>query len=220
LLGGVGVALRCPSAQSGGPLARVYSDIDLATTRRASLALATTLHELGYLGEERFNALHGHSRMMFTGRSGAHVDVFVDRFAMCHQLELTSRLAVHESTLSLADLLLTKLQVAELNEKDVTDGAALLLDHPLSEDESGINVAYVKAVLCRDWGWWRTVSDNLRELPGHLGERLAAASVSRVVERVSQLLAAVDDAPKSLRWKTRAKLGDRIPWRDLPEESR
>jgi len=219
VLGGIGVVLRCPSARPGAPLARAYSDIDVVTTRRAGPLLTEALEALGYASEERFNALHGHSRMIFDHPEGIHVDVFVDRFVMCHSLDLAARLELHDATLPLADLLLTKLQVAELNEKDVTDTAALLLDHELTSDETGINVGYVTSVLSADWGWWRTVSHNLRALPNHLEGRLSNDAAARVAERATRLAQLVDEAPKSLRWRLRAKAGDKLAWREEPEES-
>lgn len=220
LLGGVAVAVRCPSAAAGGPFARAYSDIDLVTISSSVERLGSALAELGYEPATRFNAAHGHSRLMFDREEdGAHVDVFVRRFTMCHALDLGDRLSEDELTIPLADLLLTKLQVAELNEKDVTDASALLSDHSLTADESGINVRYLTGILGRDWGWWRTVTDNLRALPGHLQGRVEGARADMVVERISELESAIDEAPKSLRWKARAKAGSRLPWRDVPEES-
>ena len=219
VLGGIAVALRCPSARDPELLARSYSDIDLVTDKKSGPILSRTLEQLAYAPERRFNALHGHSRLMFDRADGMHVDVFVGEFVMCHRLELASRLDLHDATLPLADLLLTKLQVAELNEKDVTDAAALLLDHDLSADESGINTDYITGILSRDWGWWRTVSHNLASLPGYVIKRLPEREAEIVAARVEQLQVVIEQAPKSLRWKARAKAGDRIPWRDDPEES-
>jgi hypothetical protein len=219
VLGGIGVALRCPSARPPGELARGFSDIDLVTMRNGGQGLGDVLSDLGYLGETRFNAMHGHSRLLFDHPDGTHIDVFIGRFEMCHSLDLDLRLDLHEETVSLADLLLTKLQVAQLNEKDVTDAAALLLDHPLSADESGINLGYVAGLLSRDWGWWRTVTENLRALPAHLSDRLPRDSWEAVDAQVTVLMQAIEAAPRSLRWRARAKAGDRLPWREEPEES-
>jgi putative nucleotidyltransferase-like protein len=218
-LGGIAVALRCPSARSPGALARTYSDVDLVTNRASVAALETALERLGYEPQERFNALHGHARKLFDRRDGVHVDVFVDEFAMCHRLQLAPRLTIHETTVSLADLFLTKLQVAQLNEKDVTDATALLVDHDLMPDETGINRDYVVALLARDWGWWRTVTPNLAAVLSRMDNRLTPAESSRVERRVTSLLDAIDKAAKSFRWRARAKAGDRIPWRDDPEET-
>lgn len=209
LLGGVAVAARCPSAADGGTFAREYSDIDLVTTSSSVEQLGSALVGLGYEPAARFNASHGHSRLMFDREADdAHLDIFVRRFTMCHELDLGGRLSEDDLTIPLADLLLTKLQVAELNEKDVTDASALLTDNQLTADESGINVTYLTGIVGKDWGWWRTVTDNLQALPGHLGGRVDDARAEVVVQRITELMSAIDQAPKSLRWKARAKAGN------------
>ena len=218
LLGGVAVALRCPSARRP-PLARDYHDLDLATTGAHAHRLSQVLAAAGFSPEERFNNLHGRSRMMFTGPDGVHVDVLVDEFVMCHTLSLSRRLPLHKDTLSLADLLLTKLQIAELNQKDAVDVAALLLDHPLTEDEAGINRKYVVQVVSNDWGWWRTVTENLQRMDGlvpSLG--LLSEEAELVQARLHELSDSIAAGKRSLRWRMRARLGDRVPWRFDPEE--
>ena len=219
LLGGLAIAIRCQSARDGGPLARSYSDVDIITSRQGAKGLARALEQLGYEAEARFNAVHGHSRMMFAHPRGPHVDVFIDRFVMCHSLGLADRLTLHDTTLSLADLLLTKLQVAQLNAKDVTDASALLLDHPLSDDETGINADYICRLLCQDWGWWRTMTENLEKVTLHSPADLTPQATATVTRQIGGLLAAIERAPKRMRWRARAKAGDRVPWRDEPEES-
>jgi hypothetical protein len=217
-LGGVAIALRCPSA-SDPVLARPYDDLDLVTDRGSARGVGEALAELGYGAYERFNALHGHARMMFSGRDGAHVDVLVDAFVMCHRLDLRRRLTIDAETLTVSDLLLTKLQIAQLNRKDVVDVAALLVDHPVTGDETGINADYVAGLLANDWGWWRTATDNLAmvgELAGDLG--LNAEATARVEERLGALSERIEGEKKTLRWRTRARVGDRVAWRLEPEE--
>jgi hypothetical protein len=220
VLGGLAVKLHCPSAEHRG-LARGYGDLDFCGRRQESGQVKQVFADLGYAGQQRFNALYGFKRLMFDdpGRN-IHVDVFLDVFQMCHRLDLGERLARAPLTLPLADLLLTKLQVVQLNEKDVQDIYALLLDHPLAEDDDAeaINVGRVVEVCADDWGWYRTVSQTLascRELaPRYLeGEALRLAS-----DRLAELAERIAAAPKSLRWKLRARVGERVRWYELPEE--
>lgn len=219
-LGGVAVAMRCEHARTPGPLARTWSDLDLMIDRASTAVIGGAMEAAGYEGERRFNALHGHARMMFARPDGAHVDVFVEEFAMCHKLSLGPRLHVHDATVPLADLLLTKLQVAELNAKDVTDAAALLLDHELTDDERGINVAYIGELVGQDWGWWRTVDENVRKLGSLIvGLPLDPDRAAHLRAQMDELLGCMERAPKSMRWRIRARAGDRLPWRDEPEES-
>lgn len=219
LLGGVGVALRCPSAVTGSPLSRPYQDLDIVTSRRSASAMEQTLLDGGYESDREFNAAHGRTRMLFCGADGGHVDVFIGTFAMCHVLELDKRLELQAETLPPVDLLLTKLQIAQLNRKDVVDVVALLLDHDVTTDDTGINVDYLCEILCADWGWWRTVSENVTRTLEHLPSLgLDASAVDVVEQRAIRIVGEVERRPKTLRWRMRARVGDRVPWRDEPEE--
>lgn len=217
LLGGAAVALRCPSTASG-PLHRTLHDVDLVTASRTAYDLGRLLAKLGYRPEVRFNALHGRHRMLFTGPDGLHLDVMVGDFQMCHKLVLRKRLTLDPTTLTLADLLLTKLQIAELNRKDATDVAGILHDHDLSTSGAGVDLPYMTRLLGTDWGWWRTVTANLELLPSVLPEELDSTSQNRILDQAAALRGAIDDHKKSLAWRMRARVGDRIPWRMDPEE--
>src|ERR1700712_1413801 len=157
LTGGVAVALRCPSA-AGAPLAREYKDIDVVTVSAGRDATASLLESLGYVGDREFNTLHGSRRLFFWDEANQRqLDVFVDQAKLCHEIDFRPRLEVGERTLSLADLLLMKLQVVETTEKDLIDVCAILGDHDLSGDESGVNSAYLASLAAGDWGLWRTL---------------------------------------------------------------
>ncbi len=128
--------------------------------------------------------------------------MFVDNLRMCHSLGLRNRLGVNEVMLPLADLLLTKTQVAELTEKDIQDILVMLLDCDLRADDTGINTSYIADVLGRDWGFWRTVTENL----GHVRARADtlvtdAEQRSRIVSALEALTKAIEGEPKSLRWR-------------------
>jgi hypothetical protein len=218
-LGGVAIALLCPSAAQP-PLSRSYGDLDLATPKGHARRLEARLQELGFVPDARFNALHGRRRMMFEAPAhGWSMDVFVEEFAMCHALPLGDRLGSPPYTLTPADLALTKLQIVELNNKDAVDLAALFLDIEITADESGIDVGYISALLAKDWGWWRTVTGNLtwlEEVVPSLG--LDAAASTRVLAEIDSLRRSIDQRQKSLRWRARANVGDRMLWHEQPEE--
>lgn len=219
-LGGVAVAIRCPSSRHP-PLARSYADIDLATTRSAKDRVVELLESLGYRSDREFNGLHGHRRLYFWDES-AHrqVDVFVDEANLCHRIELKGRLEAVPLTLSLADLTVLKLQVVETNEKDYLDLCAIFADHELTPDDSGINLPYIVELTSATWGLWRTlgmVGEHTerfaRELSGFEAGGLVAAKLRR-------LRSELEAAPKSRAWKLRARIGDRKRWYELPEEVR
>jgi hypothetical protein len=178
--------------------------------RRDARAITGFLEGRGYTANKRFNALHGDTRMIFHGPAGK-LDVFVGAFSMCHALELDKRLELDSPALTATDLLLTKLQIVELNAKDAHDASVLLTEHSLEPgDGDQIDVAYVARLTGDDWGLWRTVTGTLRRL---------ADLYPAVAGRCRELLSAIDAAPKSRRFKLRARIGERVVWYELPEET-
>src|SRR5512143_401655 len=138
VLGGLAVSLTCPSAATHPRLKRPYVDIDLVGLTRDGPRVGVFFTKLRYIPDQRFNALHGLTRLLFYNPAdGGHVDVFLDRFQMCHTLDLRQRLLEGYVTLTLADLLITKLQIVEMNLKDMQDCLAILLDHELGPEAPG-----------------------------------------------------------------------------------
>ena len=219
LTGGVAIARICPSAVSHPRLRREYSDIDFIGTSRAAGEIEGFFAAIGYLPDDEFNSLHGEHRLFFTDADrNREADVFLDQVRACHTLDLRERLTVWETTLPPADLLLSKLQVVETNEKDFQDIFAILLDHPLTDDDAGISLARITDICAKDWGWWRTVTMVIEKSAARAEETLEPSEAQVVKGRLEELRAAIEDAPKSRRWKLRARVGDRVPWHDDPEE--
>lgn len=218
ILGGVAVALLCPSSRRP-PLRREYADIDLATTGSAREGVVELMKSLGYAGDREFNMLHGHRRLYFWDEGNRRqVDVFVDEANLCHRIDLKRRIETVPLTVSLADLTVLKLQIVETNEKDYLDICAIFADHEVTDDESGVNVAHIADLTAGDWGLWRTlemVAERSREfaltLPGF-------DSADLVAERLQALRSALADVPKSRRWKLRARVGEKKRWYEIPEE--
>ncbi len=221
LIGGLAVALHEHTA-TPPELRRAYADIDIVIGRKEGRGAKKALTGLGYTPNDRFNALRGDRRLLFYDTAnGRQLDVFVGTFAMCHTLDLSGRLALHPDTLCVADLVLTKLQIVEINTKDLVDAAQLLRNHQLGRDDADrdeLSLDRLCAVTSADWGWYTTLSDNLAKLAAFaqdaLGEpdRVAAADRARAIQR------AIDEPAKSLRWKARARIGRHAPWYELPEE--
>jgi hypothetical protein len=204
LLGGAAVVVH----SSGVPY-REIGDLDAVTGRKDVKRLTAVLQERGYEAETRFNALHGDRRLIFHGPAGK-LDVFVERFEMCHRLELGPRLALDSPTIPVTDLLVTKLQVVELNEKDARDLAELLRHHSLGAGEGDhFDTTRLGALVGEDWGLWRTLTGTLDRLP---------TLVADVGEQAAALRRALDDAPKGRRWRMRARVGERKRWYELPDD--
>jgi hypothetical protein len=221
LFGGVAIWL-CSGERTRSALGRTYADVDVVAHRRGSRALRGLLENEGYVPERTFNATHGASRLLYHAPDGTfHVDVFLDHFAMSHELDFESRLELEPLTLPAADLLLAKLQVAEIDHKDLADAAMLLLEHELgdNDDIGTLNTAYVSAVCAADWGPFTTVGDNLDALERVKPElALDDAPRAAVGDAISSLREQLEQAPKSRSWRLRAKVGRRKRWYELPEE--
>jgi hypothetical protein len=220
LVGGVAIWLR-GSATARAALGRRYPDVDVVAHKRQSRALRSVLEEAGFTPERVFNATHGARRLLYYAPGGWQVDVFLDTFEMSHTLDLGARLEAEPDTLAAAELLLTKLQIAEINAKDLSDIAMLLWDHqPGDADGPGqLNLTPVTARCATDWGLYTTVCDNLGACADTLGDLVATpADRERIAGRIAAVSHAVTSAPTSLSWQLRAKVGRRVRWYQLPEE--
>jgi hypothetical protein len=218
LLGGVAIRLRAPG-ELPPAFRRTYGDLDFATTKKAVGPATGLFRAEGYVPHTAFNALHGGDRLLFfDDDNGRQVDVFVGAFSMCHKIPLDARIAVDPTSIPLAELLLTKLQVVELNEKDVLDALALLHDHPVEEsDGDALNAARVADLCAADWGLWRTITGNLDACCA-LAPGYDVPNRAEVEARLEQLLNRIEAEPKSRAWRLRSKIGDRKRWYELPEE--
>jgi putative nucleotidyltransferase-like protein len=214
ILGGVAIAILAGEALPE-PLRRTYADIDLAIKPDDGGRARSLLIALGYEPDRGFNSLHGSRRLLFYDMAnGRRLDVFVGVFKMCHELDLRDRLEVVPNTLAPADLLLTKLQIVELNQKDLIDVVALV-------DVCGmdtLDLQRIEQVTGADWGWHTTVADNLERVAAAAAELLIEDDAAIVRKRVDAIRQAIDRAPKSLGWKVRARVGRRVQWYELPEE--
>lgn len=221
LIGGLAIALRCPDMGKHG-LARDYHDVDVCARSRDGKKMDTAMAALGLEPHKHFNAMNYGRQMMYSNPvTGLHVDVFLDVLRMCQELPLSDRLAVDDHpALPVADLTLSKLQIVELTVKDKTDLLALLLEHALMPgDEAGLNVDRVTDVCRANWGWWQSSHLTLEACRAHAATCLDPAALNLVSERIAALAEAIDAAPKTVRWKTRARIGTRAKWYELPEET-
>jgi hypothetical protein len=218
LLGGVAIKLRA-AAEFPAAFARSYADIDFVTAKKTAGPAAELFRAEGYTPHVAFNALHGQERLLFfDDEHDRQVDVFVGAFSMCHRIPLNDRLEVDPLSIPLAELLLTKLQVIELNEKDVRDTLALLHDHPVgTQDGDTLNADRIAALCCADWGLCRTITQNLRDCRA-FADTYDMPDREVVQQRLDMLLERIDAEPKTRGWKLRAKIGDRKRWYELPEE--
>ena len=232
LLGGLGVRVLCPGFPPRLPAGQ---DMDLACASKGRRDVAAYLEQSGCVPDKMFNSLNGDRQMYFTAPSGRPIDVMVDRLVMCHTLDLRPSFGNSSLTLDAADLLLSKLQIIELNAKDARDITHLLCGVPVGESADGpvksagtvdsagtvIDPRRFGEILAGDWGWWRTTTGNLEKLPALLAqspEMVPPQPRFDALKQAARLLEVAKSVPKSMKWKLRANVGDRVRWYELPEE--
>ena len=220
VIGGVAVKLHCPSAEHRS-MARTYGDVDFIGYRNQRTDIARLMEDLGYEPNRRFNALQGHRRLLFDHPDlGYDADVMLDVFVMCHELNLVGRLERDEYTVPIEELLLSKMQVVELNEKDLKDSFAMLHDHDIAEidDVDIIDPSFIAKLCSDDWGWYKTLTMNIDKMTDLAPDYLEEKEREAVVERLARLRQVIEEAPKSTKWKMRARIGEKRRWYQLPED--
>ncbi len=194
---------------------RVFTDIDYAAYGKNRNKLVPFFESQGYTLEKRAAMISGGSRMIFFAGRIPMIDVFFDKLDYNHPIDYRGRLELHPYCVSLADLMLQKLQIVQINDKDLKDAMLLLLAAPLSDtDKDGINTRYIAKLFSEDWGFYHTGTTNLARIKEAMPSVKALADDQRAIigAKADALLKIIEDAPKPGKWKGRAKIGTQKPW--------
>jgi hypothetical protein len=168
-----------------------------------------------------FNALHGTRRLLFYDETnGRKLDVFVGTFSMCHEIPIADRLERDPLTVPLAELLLTKLQIVQLTDRDQQDIYNLTYHHDVGDGGDGIEADFIARLCARDWGLWRTARATIERCAADVGGYgLDAAAANVIGERLDALWRRIEAEPKTTGWRLRNRVGDRVRWYSEPEET-
>lgn len=219
LLGGLGTRLHCVGLKF---CVRDYSDIDLVGLGKESHKITEVFENLGYQPDTQFNALHGHKRLKFEEHvHNRHVDVFLDHFDMDHDWDLSTRLYIEKYTLPVSDLLLTKLQICKINEKDVRDIITMAKDCEIGEKDASntINVEYIAEKCSDDWELYESVLENLKTVVNLLNQYEITKEEKTLVEkRLKDLTRRLITHSKTAKWKLRSVVGKHMNWCETVEE--
>ncbi|MGB9722662.1 MAG: hypothetical protein ACPL7G_02020 [Chloroflexia bacterium] len=194
---------------------RVFTDIDYAAYGKQRGKMVSFFQKQGYDYNPRLMMLYGQDRHIYFGGRVPMIDIFYDRLKMNHTVDYRGRLEFHPYCVTLTDLLLQKLQIVQINDKDLKDCLLLLLAAPLAEqEEEAINIRYIARLLAEDWGFYYTATTNLGKVKAYAEQVPALGPAERrtIVEKADQVLQAVEAAPKSGRWKARARVGPKKVW--------
>jgi hypothetical protein len=220
LLGALAIRVQSETARRLGSHRRI-SDLDFFGLTKQREQIITLFGQLGYSPAEQFNFANFPRALKFFDSGGQHVDVWLDKFEMCHRFDFSTRLDGSESTLKIEDLLMTKLQIVELNEKDIIDIACLLTDHELNKERAGIDAGYVATICSADWGIYKTFTTNIKKILRLLNRSevtigLNEKQLKALVAKLTKLLEKIETSRKTLGWRMRAKIGERKVWYDRP----
>jgi len=227
ILGSIAYRLQCPKyVHMFDAMQRVLTDVDFAGLKTQNRAIREFMIDQGYEADEGvYVASEGTRHIYVHPETQLNLDVFADELYFCHRIPFIDRLDIDSLTISKTDLLLEKMQIIEINLKDFKDTLVLLLEHPLGTKADGkncIDMDYIAGIMAKDWGFYHTFITNVRRLPGYISEFSAiGVDEARIIrDRVEDLLQRIEDIPKSLKWKLRAKIGTQMRWyQEVAEKS-
>ncbi len=226
LLGAIAFQFHCPKFSFlTRRLNRVLSDVDFAAYADESSRISAMMRELGYEDQPMVTALWGDRRTIWDSKSnGLHVDIFLDKLEMNHDISFRNRLSIDPLTIPLVDMLLEKMQIVHLEEKDVVDTTMLLREHDVGKaGPETIDAGYIANLLSNDWGFYYTFTTNLNKVRDRLAtyQELRHEDRADIEKKIEKLMKIIEDEPKTMRWKLRAKVGTGTKWyRDVEEVRR
>jgi hypothetical protein len=220
---------------------REYSDIDLIGFKRQVSEIGEVFRDLGYVENKHVSMATGNGQLQFfmpeTGPKRTqsdralpvltetppsdHIDVFLDAMRMDHDLDFRDRLEINTYAIDPADLFLSKLQIVNLNEKDVHDVTTLVKDVYVDfQPHPGVlDLQHVAEVCAADWGLYIDVMNNIDTVVENLDDYdlspRDAARVRRTLELAQDMMT---EQAKTLRWRLRARIGKRVRWYSEVEE--
>ena len=223
LIGALAFRTHCPQfGYIQDDLGRVFTDIDFAGYSKQFKDIVRLFPQLGYEEDKMVTQLFGDFRLLFHDPvNDRHIDVFLDKLDFCHVMPFVGRLEAETLTLPLAELVVEKMQILQINEKDVIDTIMLLREHGIGDTDNGeVNANIICKLVCNDWGMWRTLTGNLNLVDEYLDKypKLHQEDRDIVRLRLKELRRRIDEAPKSLAWKARSVIGDKVKWYKDVEE--
>ena len=217
LLGATAFLYHCPVHRPlYKKLKRRLTDIDVITySKFNSNAIEVALAEIG-LKKQRHYVWHSESREIYYNEEGLFVDVFRDTLNFSHEVHFKGRLELDDPTISVEDMLLEKLQIHDITEKNFKDVIVLLLEHEFGshEDREQIDTKYVAQVLADDWGFYYDANNNFEKIIDFADdfELIGSDEKNQAKEKISQLIGIIEEEPKTGKWERSAKKGTKKQW--------
>lgn len=226
ILGATAFAIHCPKYQHlHDTLGRKLTDIDFVAYRKQWKQIRELFRKtLGWKEPAAYLMAVVFRLIFFDPKNeDLHSDIFFDKLEFCHDIPFQGRLEADYPTLPLAELLLEKLQIVKINQKDIIDSIMLLREHDVGDsDKETINMSRIAKLFSEDWGFYYTGTMNLKRVRDEFLPSFAALPEedrSNVAGKINLLLERIEGEAKTMGWKMRAKVGPSRKWyRDAIEE--
>jgi hypothetical protein len=221
LFGGMGFYYHRHNTVLPPSLNRTPGDIDFACYSDERGRVEELLWKEGFCPDRGFNAVQAPLRAKYHD-GHIRIDVIFDEFVMCHRIDLRPRLKLAPVTLPLGELIMTKLQIVRWTEKDMQDVLTLLVGHPVvangADHAEEIDSSRLAELVGRNWGLYHTTLRSLEYIRSAFPHFIADDGERRLIAlRLADIEHAVRLCPKSLGWRLRAVVGERLPWYEAPE---
>lgn len=220
-----GLAVQVHNKENHPAFIREFGDLDFVVASKQRRDFEAFMLTVGYSAHKQFNTLNGDQRQIYYHNDNEmKIDIFVGDFEMCHKIPMENRLTADPVTIPLAELLLSKAQIVELNHKDLMDIASLLFNNEVGNGDTDTINLQVLAQLCSlDWGLYKTTSINLGKVEEMIQKKeidLSQKEKEMVLDRCQKILKTFEDMPKPLPWQIRDRVGTRVKWYIEVEEVR
>jgi len=212
----------------GKPL---FTDLDLAGYRKQRGEITKFLRDLEFKPALQVNAMFGNKRLIYYHpQNKYHIDIFLNKLEFSHDVDFgekpgSGRLELDYPTISPTDIVLEKLQIHEINRKDLIDLIALFIVHDVREqvETNVVDGGYIAKLLSDEWGFWYDATTNLGKVKSLLEELTAQGKLMTTqhqitLDRIDKLQSIITNAPKTRDWEKRAKVGTGKPWFRQVEE--
>jgi hypothetical protein len=212
-----GLAVQAHNKTNHPLFAREFADLDFVVATKQRRDFEAFMPEAGYQPNKKFNIMNGDQRQIYYHETTEmKADIFVGDFEMCHKIPLETRLTADPITIPLAELLLSKAQIVELNRKDALDITSVLLNNETGNDDlEKINLKILAQLCSQDWGLYKTTSINLLRVVDLVHEKdvsLSQAERDLVMSRVQAIQKTFEDMQKPISWQLRDRVGTRVKW--------
>lgn len=218
LMGAVAFSIHCQKfSHMQELLGRSFSDLDFASYAENATKISKFFPELDYEEDFMVTRLFGRNRLVFHARNhtNRHCDVFLDKLEFCHIIPFEGRLEIDNPTVPLAELLLEKMQIVKLTEKDAIDTIMLIREHEIGDsDNETINSTYIAQLCAKNWGLWKTLTMNLDRVKKFIEDKkkLSNEDKNDINSKIDKLQARIDNEPKTTAWKLRGRIGEKRKW--------